>query len=89
VHNFRENVLSSIIWQELEDERKPWWNKKASKKEKLALDDLTESQRKKLVAGVLHQINDEVHISANNCCYCVLELHISMITKYHVFCIAH
>jgi len=59
------------------------------KEEKMALDDLTESQRKKLVDGVFHQIDDEVHISANNCCYCVLELHISMITKYHVFCIAH
>ena len=65
-------MVASIKWRELADERKQWWNEKASKKEKPALDDLTESQRKKLVDGILHRIDDEVRNSANNCCYCVL-----------------
>jgi len=53
-------VVASIKWRELADERKQWWNEKASKKEKPALDDLTESQRKKLVDGILHRIDDEM-----------------------------
>ena len=69
--------MASRRWRELEDERKQYWNQKASKKEKPALDDLTESQRKKLIDGVLHRIDDEVHISTNKLCPCNLVLYLA------------